>query len=173
METIKISDLKPHPDNPRTISPKELLKLIDKLKRDPEFMEARGIVVDQENVVWAGNMKVVALEKMGHTEVEVQRMDETWTEEEKREFMIKDNLHYGYFDWGTIKANTTEDELVVFGLLDEIKPTEPKEQKEYEPSYIVTLPVRAEVYDEVKSTVDNMREQAIDPAKVIEEALEG
>lgn len=171
MQKIKIKDLKPHPDNPRVISEKDREKLRQSMEDDPEFLEVRTVIIDADNYIICGHQKVDILREKGYSEITVDQLGKNWTEDEKRELMVKDNVHYGMFDWGIIRKQSTENELIQFGLLDEIQTPKPKEDKEYEPSYVVTLPVRAEIYDEVKSKTDSMRDQAINVAQIIEQSL--
>lgn len=104
---VKISDLKPTEHNPRQISKPDFEKLVKSLEEDPEFLEAREIVVDENLTILGGHQRVKALEKMGKTEIEV-KMVEGWSEEKKRRFVIKDNIQNGEWDMDEL-ANAWSD----------------------------------------------------------------
>jgi ParB-like chromosome segregation protein Spo0J len=93
--------LKRNPKNPRLISEPAFKKLVKSLKEFPQMMDLRPIIVDEEGVVLGGNMRLQALIELGYT-----KFPETWvkvaeglTEEQKREFIIKDNASFGEWDW--------------------------------------------------------------------------
>jgi ParB-like chromosome segregation protein Spo0J len=113
MVLLDIKKLKPHPDNPRRISFRDMEKLCDDITRIPEFFEARPIICDKNYLIWAGNSRFKAAQKLGMKQVPVQVID--LPEDQMREIMVKDNLHWGNWD-----ANMLLDwdikELTDFGL---------------------------------------------------------
>ena len=98
MKKIKVNKLKPNPDNPRSISKKKFNKLVNSIKEFPKMLELRPIIVDENFVVLGGNMRLKALLHLGIEEVPyIQEKD--LTDKEKQEFIIKDNLSFGQWDW--------------------------------------------------------------------------
>lgn len=120
MKTIATKDIKPNPNNPRNIAPRQLEKLIQSIKEFPEMLTKRPIVVDEKLVVLGGNMRLEACKKAGLKEVPVLIADD-WTEEQKKEFIIRDNVSFGFWDFdGTVGWD--ESALIGWGLEPEIKP---------------------------------------------------
>jgi len=114
MESIAISKVRPNSDNPRYIKDEKFKKLVQSLRDFPEMANARPIVVNQEMVALGGNMRLKAMQEAGWSEVPVQVVD--WSEEKQREFIIKDNVGFGDWDWDEL-ANTWEtEELTEWGM---------------------------------------------------------
>jgi len=91
---INVSDLKLNKDNPRSIEDEKLEKLKKSIKEFPKMMTLRPIVVDSDNVVIAGNMRLKAIVKLGMKDIPPDwvKKAEDLTEAEKKEFIVKDNL---------------------------------------------------------------------------------
>ena len=123
---MKLSDIKPNPNNPRVIKDDAFEKLCNSIKEFPKMMALRPMVVDQDNVVLGGNMRLKALQHLGFKEI-----PDTWvrkaselTDEEKRRFIIADNVSGGDWDWGVLQADWDLGELEDWGLevpIDKIK----------------------------------------------------
>ncbi len=102
---IKLTSLKPNKKNPRKIKDEAFNKLCDNLKRFPEMLKYRGIVVDDTNTILGGNQRYKALLALGYKEIPdewVQRADEL-SEAQKREFVIVDNTQAGDWDRDALK----------------------------------------------------------------------
>jgi DNA modification methylase len=104
METqhkIKLSTLKPNPNNPRIIKDAKFEKLCKSITDFPKMMELRPIVVDHENVILGGNMRLRALQHLGYKEIPIEWLRKAieLTEDEKKQFIIKDNSNFGEWDW--------------------------------------------------------------------------
>lgn len=112
---LNISEIKPNQENPRFIKENKFKKLVQSLKEFPEMLDARPLVIDENNVVLGGNMRLKALQAAGVTEVPVKQVL-GWTEEQKKEFIIKDNVGFGEWDWDILSTDFTEDELTDWGL---------------------------------------------------------
>jgi ParB-like chromosome segregation protein Spo0J len=95
---IKISDIKPNPSNPRIIKDDKFKKLVQSIKDFPQMLELRPIVINSDNIVLGGNMRLRACKEAGLKEVPVMRADDL-TPEQQAEFVIKDNASYGEWDW--------------------------------------------------------------------------
>lgn len=111
----KISEVKPNPENPRKISSDKFEKLVDSIKKFPEMLELRPIVVNRDMVVLGGNMRLRACEKAGLEEIPIVYA-ESLTPEQEREFVVKDNVSFGEFDWEIIRADWDLGELSGWGL---------------------------------------------------------
>ena len=94
---IKITDIKPNPSNPRVIKDDKFKKLVESIKSLPEMAEVRPIVVNKDMIVLGGNMRLKAMKEAGWKEVPVQIVD--WLEDKQREFIIKDNVGLGEWEW--------------------------------------------------------------------------
>ena len=101
-----LKDIIPNPDNPRVIKDYKFKKLVDSIKEFPEMLEKRPVVVDENNMILGGNMRYKAALEAGLKEISIIVADD-WTEKQKKEFLIKDNVNYGDWDWD-ILANVWE-----------------------------------------------------------------
>lgn len=116
---MKLSKIKPNPNNPRLVKDDKFSKLVESLKSFGEkMMPLRPMVIDENNILLGGNMRYKALKELGYKEV-----PDTWvkqvldlTEEEKQEFIIKDNVGFGAWDWDTLVNEWNTDDLEAWGL---------------------------------------------------------
>ena len=97
-QLVKIKNVKPNKDNPRIIKDYKFDKLVNSIKEFPDMLEKRPIVVDEDMIVLGGNMRLKACIAAGLNEVWIDTA-EGWTEEQKKEFIVKDNLGFGEWDW--------------------------------------------------------------------------
>ena len=107
---MKISEIKENPENPRFITDEKFKKLKESIKNFPEMLKLRPLVIDADNVVLGGNMRLKACKELGFKDVPVLKADEL-TEEQKREFIIKDNVGFGQWEWETL-TNEWDNELL-------------------------------------------------------------
>jgi ParB-like chromosome segregation protein Spo0J len=114
MEFIPISKVISNSDNPRYIKEDKFKKLVQSLKDFPEMANARPIVVNKEMVALGGNMRLKAMQEAGWSEVPVKVVD--WSEEKQREFIIKDNVGFGEWDWDELANTWDAEELNEWGL---------------------------------------------------------
>lgn len=112
---VSIDKLKPNPDNPRIIKDDKFKKLVQSIKDFPEMLKLRPIVVDKDMVVLGGNMRLRALKDAGVKEVEVIIADNL-TDDQKREFIIKDNVGFGEWNWETLANEWDAEQLGEWGL---------------------------------------------------------
>ena len=90
---MKLHQIKPNPDNPRKIATEAMERLKESIRRDPEFMRLRPIVVDESGTILGGNQRHAAITALGMTEIPddwVRRADDL-TDEQRRRFVIVDN----------------------------------------------------------------------------------
>ena len=114
MQKIKISKLKLHPDNPRLIRDDKFAKLVRSLTDFPQMADVRPIVVNQDMVILGGNMRLRAMKEAGWKEAPVVVVD--WDEARQKEFVIKDNVGFGEWDWDEIANNWDDLPLDEWGL---------------------------------------------------------
>jgi ParB-like chromosome segregation protein Spo0J len=115
MEKLNIAAIKPNEENPRFITDAKFKKLVKSIKDFPEMLEARPLVIDEDNIVLGGNMRLKALKAAGVFEIPVKRVI-GWTEQQKKEFIIKDNIGYGEWDWDILANEWELDILEDWGL---------------------------------------------------------
>ena len=113
-EIRQLKEIRNNPENPRYIRDEKFTKLVKSLKDFPEMIGARPLVVNQRMEVLGGNMRLKAMIEAGWTECPVIQVD--WSEEKQREFIIKDNLGYGEWDWDELANTWDEMELDAWGL---------------------------------------------------------
>lgn len=111
---LKVKDIKPNPNNPRIIKDDKFKKLVQSLRDFPEMAEVREVVVNKDHVILGGNMRFKAMKEAGWTEVPVKVVD--WTEEQQRQFIIKDNVSGGEWDWDELANSWDLEELDSWGL---------------------------------------------------------
>lgn len=112
---VPIKEIKPNPHNPRVIKGDKFLKLVKSIQDFPQMLELRPIVVDNEMIVLGGNMRLKACIEAGLEEVPILIADEL-TEAQKAEFIIKDNVGYGEWDWDILANEWSAELLDEWGL---------------------------------------------------------
>jgi len=114
-EKIKISKIKRNPNNPRLIKDNKFHKLVKSIKEFPEMLDIRPIVVNEEMIVLGGNMRLKACQEAGLKEIPVIKASEL-TENQQREFIVKDNVGFGEWDWEMIANEWDTDTLENWGM---------------------------------------------------------
>ena len=112
---VKISEVKMNPNNPRIIKDDKFHKLVKSIQEFPKMLEIRPIVVNQDMIVLGGNMRLKACKEAGLKEVHIVMADDL-TEEEQRQFIIKDNVGFGEWDWEMLANEWDSDKLEEWGL---------------------------------------------------------
>jgi len=115
MQTVKISEVKSNPNNPRLIKDDKFKKLVQSIKDFPQMLDIRPIVVNAEMIVLGGNMRLKACKEAGLKEVPIIIADNL-TEEQQREFIIKDNTSGGEWDWDMLANEWDTEQLDAWGL---------------------------------------------------------
>jgi ParB-like chromosome segregation protein Spo0J len=116
IKTVKLSEIKSNPNNPRIIKDDKFSKLVKSIQEFPKMLEIRPIVVNADMIVLGGNMRLKACKEAGLKEVPVIFADDL-TEDEQKQFIIKDNVGFGEWDWDML-ANEWEPELLESWGLD-------------------------------------------------------
>ena len=114
-EIIKLYKIKSNPDNPRLIKDDKFHKLVKSIKEFPEMLEIRPIVVNDELIVLGGNMRLKACKEAGLKEVHIIKASEL-TVNKQREFIVKDNVGFGEWDWDLIANEWDAEQLDDWGL---------------------------------------------------------
>lgn len=114
IKTVKLSQIKLNPDNPRRISTKGMDRLVKSIQDFPDMLNIREIVVDETLTVLGGNMRLLALRKAGAKEC-MAKVVSGLTPEQKREFIIKDNAAFGEWDMDAL-ASWDDLPLVEWGV---------------------------------------------------------
>lgn len=112
---VKLSEIKLNEDNPRTIKDRQMKRLVKSIQDFPEMTQLRPIVVDENNIILGGNMRYRAMKQLGYAETEVVKVSGL-TDEQKREFIIKDNVPFGDWDWDELANSWNAEELNDWGL---------------------------------------------------------
>ena len=119
MKLVKITEVKTNAKNPRTIKDEKFRKLVKSIQDFPDMLNKRPLIVftdvDGKYVVLGGNMRLKACKEIGLKEIPVILADE-WTEEQKAEFLIKDNVGFGEWDWDILTDEWDTDNLEDWGL---------------------------------------------------------
>ena len=115
---MKLSDIKANPNNPRIIKDEKFEKLKKSITEFPKMMALRPMVINEDNIVLGGNMRLKALKELGYTELpdEWVKRAEDLTDEEARRFIIADNVGFGEHDWNLLANEWDADELADWGL---------------------------------------------------------
>ena len=118
METVSIKNIKPNPNNPRLIKDDKFEKLCKSIKEFPQMMELRPIIVDETFTILGGNMRYNALKHLGYKEIpdEWVKQSNELTEAQKQEFIVKDNVGFGEWDWDILANEWDSEKLEEWGL---------------------------------------------------------
>jgi hypothetical protein len=114
-QQVKISKVKGNPDNPRIIKNDKFKKLVKSIKEFPEMLKLRPIIVDEDMMVLGGNMRLKASKEAGLKEVWIE-VAEGLTEEQKKEFIVKDNVGFGEWEWDMLGNEWDSVQLAEWGL---------------------------------------------------------
>jgi len=110
-----ITLIKPNPNNPRIIKDYKFKQLVKSIQDFPQMLELRPIVIDENNIVLGGNMRLKACIEAGLSEVPVIHANNL-SEDKKKEFIVKDNVGFGEWDWDDLANNWEVEQLTEWGL---------------------------------------------------------
>ena len=163
---MKLKDIKPNPNNPRVIKDEKFEKLKKSIKDFPKMMALRPMVLDEDNVVLGGNMRLKALGALGYKEIDKSwyKREKDLTEEEKKQFIIVDNVGYGEWDWDQLANDWDSEQLNEWGLdvwqapedvnLDEF--FEENTSEPAEPKNKIVLEYSEEEYEKIVAKFNSM-----------------
>lgn len=115
---MKLSEIKPNPNNPRVLRDERFAKLKQSIEEFPKMLALRPMVIDNDGVILGGNMRYRVLQDLGFKEIPndwVKRAEEL-TEDEKRRFIIADNVGFGDWDWDALGNDWEAEQLTDWGL---------------------------------------------------------
>tara|TARA_R110001592_G_scaffold50067_1_gene155298 strand:+ start:38 stop:652 length:615 start_codon:yes stop_codon:yes gene_type:complete len=142
-QQVKISKVKGNPSNPRIIKNDKFKKLVKSIQEFPEMLKLRPIVVDEDMMVLGGNMRLKASKEAGLKEVWID-VAEGLTEDQKKEFIVKDNVGFGEWEWDMLANEWDSVKLTEWGLdvwqnEDDIKEIQNPENNETENNFATEL----------------------------------
>jgi hypothetical protein len=114
VKQVDIKSIKLNPNNPRLIKDDKFKKLVQSIKDFPEMLDIRPIVVNQDMIILGGNMRYKACQEAGLKEIPIIVTD--LTEEQQREFLIKDNVSGGEWDWDMLANEWEVEQLTEWGV---------------------------------------------------------
>jgi len=165
MEKVDIRQIRSNPDNPRFIKDYKFEKLVKSIREFPQMLELRPIVVNQDMIVLGGNMRLKACEAAGIEQVPIIFADNL-TEEQEREFIIKDNSSFGEWDWDLLANEWNTSDLIDWGMdVPEEWSLDPEELGEdfsladgdREPFQQMTFKLADEQADQIKNALDDIK----------------
>jgi hypothetical protein len=115
IQNVPINTVKANPNNPRIIKDDKFAKLVKSINEFPQMLKLRPIVVNDDMVVLGGNMRLKACKEAGLKEIPIIKASEL-TEQQQKEFIVKDNVGYGEWDWSDLANNWDSEQLEEWGL---------------------------------------------------------
>jgi DNA modification methylase len=115
IQNVPINTVKANPNNPRIIKDDKFAKLVKSINEFPQMLKLRPIVVNDDMVVLGGNMRLKACKEAGLKEIPIIKASEL-TEQQQKEFIVKDNVGYGEWDWNDLANNWDSEQLIDWGL---------------------------------------------------------
>jgi DNA modification methylase len=112
---VKINEVKSNPNNPRLIKDEKFKQLVKSIQDFPDMLKLRPIVVNDDMVVLGGNMRLKACKEAGLKEIPIIKAS-SLTEQQQKEFIIKDNIGYGEWEWDTLANEWDAEQLTEWGL---------------------------------------------------------
>ena len=148
IQNVPINTVKANPNNPRIIKDDKFAKLVKSINEFPQMLNLRPIVVNDDMVVLGGNMRLKACKEAGLKEIPIIKASEL-TEQQQKEFIVKDNVGYGEWDWDDLANNWDEQELIDWGLdIPGFKTEEEAQEDDYEiPEHLKTDIVLGDLFE--------------------------
>ena len=115
VKIVSTQHVKLNKDNPRFIRDEKFEKLVQSIRGFPEMTNLRPIVVDDNMIILGGNMRFRAMKEVGLKKVPI-IIASGLSESQRREFIIKDNVGFGEWDWDTLSNEWDIEELTEWGL---------------------------------------------------------
>lgn len=114
-ELVNINKVRTNPNNPRIIKDDKFQKLVKSIQEFPQMLEIRPIVVNEDMIVLGGNMRLKACQEAGIKEIPIIKASNL-TKEQQKEFIIKDNVGFGEWDWNDLANNWDAEQLEEWGM---------------------------------------------------------
>ena len=167
----KINKLKSNESNPRYIKGEKFKKLVESIKQFPEMLDLRPIVVDEDMTILGGNMRHKACMEAGLKEVPI-KIAKGLSEKQKKEFIVKDNVGFGEWDWAILGNNWNTidlnkwgldvwqpEEEVDYSILDDIDLDMTLEDKEKNVMRGIVVEFEPQHYDEANALIKKARDE--------------
>lgn len=177
IKKVKLSTLKPNPDNPRLIKDDKFYKLVESIKTFGEkMMPLRPIVIDENQIILGGNMRFKALKELGYKEIPTDWIKQAndLSDDQKKEFIIKDNVGFGDWDFEALGNDWDGEMLEQWGLemynfadFDDIDYSDKNKELDidsFEDEMVINLKYTSDDYHQVKEALSKIAatpEQAI------------
>jgi len=181
---VPVDSIVPNNDNPRLIKEIKFKKLVQSIKDFPEMLELRPIVVDEAMMVLGGNMRLRAIIEAGIEQAPI-KIAKGLTEEQKKEFIIKDNSNFGEWDWDELSNNWDEYKLNEWGLdvwqpeedvdysvLDDIDVDEEIESLYQQTKKSIILEYPAEGFEMIKTLYDELKAKEVNLSELFYKAMQ-
>jgi len=170
---LKISQIKENPSNPRIIRDDKYKKLVQSIKEFPKMLELRPIVVDKDYMILGGNQRLKACREAGYDEIPVIVL-ENYTDDEKKQFIIKDNVSFGEWDWDVLTREWESTELadwgldvwqqaaeLDYGLLEDTDVDEEISEMENNVKRAIQIEFHIDDYDQALELINHFREKRV------------
>lgn len=115
VELVPMGQIQMNPENPRTITKHKFNRLKKSIEDFPDMLYKRPLIIDEDGIVLGGNMRLLALKDLRYKKVPAMRAV-GWTEEQKAEFVVKDNVGFGEWDWDELANGWDAEKLNDWGL---------------------------------------------------------
>jgi len=180
---LKINEIKANESNPRIIKEAKFKKLVQSIKDFPKMLELRPIVIDENNIILGGNMRYKACVEAGIKEVPV-KIAKGLTEEQKQEFIVKDNVGFGEWDWDILGNEWDNqklgewgmdvwqpEEAVDYSILDDINIDGDLDTMQDRSKRAICIEFDNEHYDEANEIINKARANGINLGAIITNAF--
>ena len=144
---MKLSAIKPNPSNPRLIKDDKFKKLVQSINDFPKMMELRPIIIDDDNIILGGNMRYRALQELKMKDIpdEWVKKASDLTDEEKKQFIIKDNVGFGEWDYDQLANEWEAEDLDRWGLDIPVFDAEPEKIEAVEDDYEIPDTIKTDI----------------------------
>ena len=163
-QKVKISEVKANPNNPRLIKDDKFKKLVKSIQEFPEMLSLRPIVVNADMIVLGGNMRLKACKEAGLKEVDIIKADDL-TEEQQKQFIIKDNVGFGEWDWEDLANNWDAEQLTDWGVdipgfdnVEDLGESFSLPDGDKAPFQQMTFTLADEQAEQIKNAIDDIKE---------------
>ena len=184
IEKVKINKIFANPVNPRTIKENKFKKLVNSIKEFPEMLKLRPIVVNSEMEILGGNMRYKACEQLGLKDVWIIKA-ENLTEKQMQQFVIKDNVGFGEWDWD-ILANSWDtkelkdwgidvwqpEEVIDYSILDEVDLDDEIQTMYDQTKKSIILEYPAADFEPIKKIYDDLKNKGINLSDLFYKAMQ-
>ena len=179
IEKVSISSITENAANPRTINKHKFQKLVNSVREFPEMLSLRPIVVNKDNVILGGNMRYKACKELGLKEVYIIQAADL-DDKQAQEFIVKDNVGFGEWDWD-ILANAFDnvelkewgldvwqtEEDVDYSVLEELDLEDTLENKESGVKRGIVIEFEPKHYDEANELISKARKEGKDVGWIV------